>query len=306
MHDESTPRPSTVHEPEPSVTILDNPTSVEPKTDNNISNENEPIVKPTESSEWLPAIDDGPTATQGHTRAGSAGSILKNRQSAASSLRSRDQAQNGLARSGSVGAASVGRRSLFNNRDGDAVNGSAFINGAGTVGPDATPEVDSSVHARGASADAALSPKQRSRIIKSEQKNSKKLTKIIKEEGKVEKQSLSLAIAELGALQKIQKAAIKREAKCQSSHNKALTSHQKLEATFLDLRTRYEASQAVLNAGADALENARSNARDTTEKMQEKSQEVESLRTMLGVDQREREVKLAELSGKKVSVRRWK
>ena len=44
---------------------------------------------------------------------------------------------------------------------------------------------------------------------------------------------------------------------------------------------------------------ARENARKTTEAIQEKSQEVDALRTMYGVDEREREVKLTSIAPKK-------
>jgi hypothetical protein len=46
------------------------------------------------------------------------------------------------------------------------------------------------------------------------------------------------------------------------------------------------------------LEIVRNNAKDATERLQEKSQEVDSLRTMYGVDERERAAKLAEISAK--------
>ncbi|KAL0953266.1 hypothetical protein HGRIS_004516 [Hohenbuehelia grisea] len=282
----------------------------DPPADNTIpdTNEDEPIAKPEKSSDWVPAAEHSTLSARGHSRVGS----LQNWQlpSAPASLRIHDT--RALSRAGSVGAStmarsiggsSIGRRSLFTNREGAPVTGSTFINGAGTVGPDATPEIDESIHLRVASADAALTPKQQSKILKGERDNSKRLNKIIKEEGKVEKQALTVAISELAGLQKVQKAAVKREKKCQSSHNKALSSFHKFEASLLDMRTKFEAAQAVLNAEADALDTARNNARLTTERMQEKSQEIESLRTMLGVDQREREVKMAELMPKKTGSR---
>lgn len=53
-----------------------------------------------------------------------------------------------------------------------------------------------------------------------------------------------------------------------------------------------------MNSEADVLELARQNARQATEGLAEKSQEVDGLRTMLGVDERERAVKLTELNPK--------
>jgi hypothetical protein len=53
-----------------------------------------------------------------------------------------------------------------------------------------------------------------------------------------------------------------------------------------------------MNSEAEVLDLARNNARETTEGLAEKSQEVDGLRTMLGVDERERAVKLTELNPK--------
>lgn len=79
---------------------------------------------------------------------------------------------------------------------------------------------------------------------------------------------------------------------------KSLTAFQKYEAAFLAARTKYETAQAQMQSDAETLDITRGNARQATESMQEKSQEIDGLRTMLGVDAREREVKLVELSGK--------
>lgn len=88
------------------------------------------------------------------------------------------------------------------------------------------------------------------------------------------------------------------EAKAHTSHTKVLTEFQKLEAIFLAARAKYEAAQARLHSEEETLEIVRNNARDATERLQEKSQEVDSLRTMYGVDERERAAKLAEISAK--------
>jgi hypothetical protein len=117
-------------------------------------------------------------------------------------------------------------RSMFTNAGGQAVNGSTFIAGAATTGPNSTAEADGNLHRRAASADASLTPKQRSKIEKSEgtsfssrndviwinittAKDSKRLSKIIKEEAKAEKKALSVALTELAEIQKLQKQAIK-------------------------------------------------------------------------------------------------
>ncbi len=153
-------------------------------------------------------------------------------------------------------------------------------------------------------------------------KDSKRLSKIIKTEGKVEKQALGVAIRELSELQTVQKAAIKvisntiffddssffctqLESQAHTAHARALAALQKAEAAFHAARTKYETAQAQLQAETETLNSSRNNAREATEHMQEKSQEVDGLRTMFGVDEREREVKLVELTPKK-SKNGWK
>lgn len=133
-----------------------------------------------ESSGWLPATDfpeNGEEPTQG-SRAPRKGSILRKRRSMTST-----SAASSIHRSGSVNertndsqprrsslnyAPSIGKRSVFTNVDGKNVDGSTFINGAGTTGPAASAAADESMHARATSAEANLSSKQKSKIRKSE------------------------------------------------------------------------------------------------------------------------------------------
>ncbi|KAJ7650142.1 hypothetical protein FB45DRAFT_10731 [Roridomyces roridus] len=206
---------------------------------------------------------------------------------------------------GSFGhAASIGKRSVFTNAEGETVSGSTFINGAGTTGPSAVVDHDESLHQRASSADAVLSEQQKAKIARSESKSNKQLAKIIKTEAKVEKKSLDLAIKELSELQKLQQTAVKRESKAQASYTKTMSKFQKHEAEFLAARAKYEASQSMLNSTTEALDISRTNAKDATASLQSKSQEVDGLRTMFDVDEKEREVKIVELTGKP-STRRW-
>ncbi|KAF8206265.1 hypothetical protein K438DRAFT_1756351 [Mycena galopus ATCC 62051] len=196
-------------------------------------------------------------------------------------------------------AASMGAPSLFTNADGQTIAGSTFINGAGTTGPNATAEHNASLHQRAASADAMLSEEQKAKIAKNGGEycviGNKQLAKIIQNEAKVEKKALNIALKELAELQKIQKTAVKREAKAQAAYTKTLSTFQKHEAAFLAARSKYEASQALLTSNSDTLEISRANAKEATSSMQEKSQEVDGLRTMFDVDERERAVKLGDL-----------
>ncbi|KAJ7475978.1 hypothetical protein FB451DRAFT_1366601 [Mycena latifolia] len=212
----------------------------------------------------------------------------------------------GHGRAASLGyAPSVSKRSVFTSNDGQTIGGSTFINGAGTTGPDASVERNESLHQRAASADATLTEEQKARITKNGAKGNKQLAKIIQTEAKVEKKALSVAIKELSELQKIQKTAVKREAKAQAAYTKTLTKFQKYEAAFLAARAKFEASQSTLTSHTEALEISRNNAKESTASMQEKSQEVDGLRTMFDVDEREREVKMVELTGKPTTSKRW-
>ncbi|KAF7321684.1 DNA binding protein Ncp1 [Mycena kentingensis (nom. inval.)] len=202
-------------------------------------------------------------------------------------------------------AASLAQRSIFSNADGQSVSGSTFINGAGTTGPHAVAEHGESLHFRAASANATLSEEQRARIAKTESKSNKQIAKVVKAEAKLEKKALDVAVNELAILQKMQKTAVKREEKAQSTYNKSLSTFQKHEAAFLAARAKFEASQALLTANTDTLEISRSNAKQATEKLQDKAQEVDGLRTVFDVDEKEREVKLVELTGKGSTRKRW-
>lgn len=65
---------------------------------------------------------------------------------------------------------SLSRKSLFTNVDGQPIGGSTFIHGAGTVGPNSTALQNDELALRAASAEAALAPRQKSRINKHEGK----------------------------------------------------------------------------------------------------------------------------------------
>ncbi|KAK0469705.1 uncharacterized protein EV420DRAFT_1634123 [Desarmillaria tabescens] len=260
-------------------------------------------LHPNGSEGWLPAAELPPE----HVSPTHTGPILRNAEDAPSIGTSTSSVpKNTLNRGASVNrTASVSKRSVFTNADGNPIAGSAFIGGAATTGPNAKAEPDESLYYRAAEADASLSAKQLSKIQKTEAKDSKRLSKIIKAEGKVEKRALGVAIQELSELQNVQKAAVKRESQAHTAHARALAALQKNEAAFLAARTKYEIAQAQLHAEAETLEISRNNAREATEHMQEKSQEVDGLRTMFGIDEREREVKLVELTPKK-SKHAWK
>ena len=67
--------------------------------------------------------------------------------------------------------------------------------------------------------------------------------------------------------------------------------------TYLNARSAHEKALATRQAAEEALEASRQHARETTEMLRLKTEEVEHLRAVKGVDDRERAVKLRELVG---------
>ncbi|KAG6890112.1 hypothetical protein C0992_003065 [Termitomyces sp. T32_za158] len=287
-----------------------------------VTDKHPPVAyQPTSSTGWLPAVDLPPENTQ-FTQAGQdphAGNFNPQMgNSPRKAMRPPSPTQRGpIMRSPSPPAhraldirssspvqgasdirRSASRRSMFTSSTGQPIEGSTFIGGAAITGPHSTAHPSQELTMRAAAADANLSRKDRSRIAKSEAEDGKLLSKIIKDEGRAEKQALGLAIRELAMLQKDQANAIQNEAKAHEERKRLQAKYQKQESLFLAARARYEAAQARLHSEDEGLEIVRNKARDATEKLQEKSQEVDSLRTMFAVDERERAARLASINQK--------
>ncbi|KAI0749772.1 hypothetical protein C8Q80DRAFT_645990 [Daedaleopsis nitida] len=179
-----------------------------------------------------------------------------------------------------------------------SLSGGSFASGAGTVGPAATPDIDNAFHIRSRSADLSLTEKQKVKLSKAQIKEGKKVAKIIIAEGKAEQKALDDALRELSDLQKLQKAAIREESKVYTSYSKTLRDYHKVELEFFAARAKYERAQADLRAQEDARDASRTHARETTEMLQEKNREVEWLRAQKSADDREREAKVRQLTGK--------
>ncbi|KAI0649098.1 hypothetical protein C8Q79DRAFT_1007664 [Trametes meyenii] len=179
-----------------------------------------------------------------------------------------------------------------------SLSGGSFASGAGTVGPAASPVMDDSFDARSRSAEMSLSEKQMAKLNRSQIKEGKKVVKVIKAEGKAEKKALDEAVKELADIQKLQKAAVKEEAKSYSSYAKVLRDFHKAELEFFAARAKYERAQADLQAHEDSREASKQHAAEATEMLQEKNREVEWLRAQKAVDDREREAKIRQLTGK--------
>ena len=120
---------------------------------------------------------------------------------------------------------------------------------------------------------------------------------MIKGESKTEKKALGIAIDELAELQKFQRQTIKEEAREAGKHAKLLVTFKKAESVYLDAKRQYDSVLVVLSAEKDTLEAIRERAREATESMQDKAVEIEGLRALFGVDEREREIRLTELKG---------
>lgn len=67
---------------------------------------------------------------------------------------------------------------------------------------------------------------------------------------------------------------------------------------------RYDSALGELNAETQALETLNNKSRQAADKVQAKSTEVDSIRTTLAVDERERELRLSDLRAS--AVNGWK
>ncbi|KAG1737325.1 hypothetical protein EDB19DRAFT_1637104 [Suillus lakei] len=182
----------------------------------------------------------------------------------------------------------------------------AFQSGSVLTGPNAEPDVDAAVVLRGVIAERSLSKKQKEKIIKDEQRESKRFSKLLKTESKLEKSALARALKSLAALQDLHKSACKLEAKAEAAHSKSLLAAQKAESTFLEAKaraeeehSRWEGKQAEVKAQEERLEAERETVREMEDRMAECTREVENLRIIKATDEREREAKMVEMFKKK-------
>ena len=88
-------------------------------------------------------------------------------------------------------------------------------------------------------------------------------------------------------------------------HTKLLDDVRKQDAEFMDAKARYETTLARLHAQEQMLERVKEYAREATEQTRARAQEVDSLRAMFGVDERERELRIMRLVGKKTRSSFW-
>ncbi|KAI0043828.1 hypothetical protein FA95DRAFT_1562910 [Auriscalpium vulgare] len=213
-------------------------------------------------------------------------------------------AAGGAIGAGAVGAAAQRAGSTRSRRTGSADLGSTFVNGAALANNKA-PEGDPSLHARRASADEQLGPKEKAVIAKEEKLHGRQLSKIVKSEAKTEKAALQVVIKELDQIQRIQKQAVKDELVANTKFTNALKEARKAEITYMAALETHQRCQSTLKSHEEALENSRRHARDTTEMLREKMEEVENVQLHKQADDRERAIKIKNLAGEKQGLSRF-
>jgi len=192
----------------------------------------------------------------------------------------------------------------------------AFLNGSALTGPQSEPDLDNSIYWRKTSAERALSEKEKEKLLKEEKKEAKRLSKLMKLEATTEKTALDSALTTLASLQQLYKAAIKREAKAECAHARALADVQKAESKYhetkaraaeeraraearvLEERAKLEGKQAEERAQEERIDSERQMVKSLEDRIVECAREVERLRIIKATDERERRVKMMELSGK--------
>ena len=150
-------------------------------------------------------------------------------------------------------------------------------------------------------------------LTPSTEKDAKRLSKIIVNEGKAEDSHLKAAIKELEGLQKAQQRAASEEVKAATVVSKASRIEQKAQAKFIEARAMHERAIATLSNLEDSLRAKKEQAEKRTEMLQRQADEVDAMRQRKAVDdvsalptaipcwevlmpwpwQREREAKLA-------------
>lgn len=106
----------------------------------------------------------------------------------------------------------------------------------------------------------------------------KKLTKMIKAESKLSRQTLSKGLKELAELQGRHRAAMADETRASAAHNKALTSASKGEAAYHAAKTRWEKQKVEVICKQEALEAARKRSKEAKDRVDDARKVVEGIR----------------------------
>ncbi|PVG04217.1 hypothetical protein CPB86DRAFT_771632 [Serendipita vermifera] len=193
---------------------------------------------------------------------------------------------------------------LAPNSQADVKRSGTWARGAGTFGireDGANVSRHASLAERASTAHGSIPAEKRAALTKAEMKDAKRLSKIIKAEGKAEDKQLKAALKELASLQSSQKKAAAAESAATHAQSKAAREEQRASAAYLEAKTRWERATANLKVCEERLVLTRDQAQKTTAMVRRQAEEVEEMRERKATDDREREVKLANLKAGLVS-----
>ncbi|GFZ45607.1 hypothetical protein JCM24511_03335 [Saitozyma sp. JCM 24511] len=207
-----------------------------------------------------------------------------------------------LGRSGTVvsRANTLGRNGTLSRSVNGGIVGSrkgAFGRGAGASIGTQPEEVlgRDDIHARAELSERILDDATLRRLSTMEKKDAKRLSKVIKGEGKAEARAVQGSIKELERISKLQREAAAAEVKSQKRLSKWTSKEHKARLRFLKEKERYERIEGELRNAENDYEERRDHAAGLTSQMAEKTQELDDLRAQKAADDREREVKLLAL-----------
>ncbi|ORX39918.1 hypothetical protein BD324DRAFT_607087 [Kockovaella imperatae] len=214
----------------------------------------------------------------------------------------RDSRQGLVNRSGTVvsRANTVGRSgTLSRAANGGTVGGrrGAFGRGAGASIGTQPEEVlgRDDIHTRAELSERILDDQTLRRLSTMERKDAKRLSRVIKNEGKAEAMAVKGSIKELERLSKLQREAAAAERHSQQRLAKWTTKEHKARLRFLKEKERYERIEGDLRNAENDYEERRDHAAGLTAQVAEKTQELDDLRGQKAADDRERAVKLLAL-----------
>lgn len=201
---------------------------------------------------------------------------------------------------------SVNSDTVLGQQNADVKRSGTWAKGPGTSGlredllSSGHPSRHASLAERATTASRAISPEKETILTKAEMKDAKRLSKIIKAEGKAEDKQLKSALKELSSLQHAQKKASAAETAAIHAQVKAAKEEQRAAAAYLEAKVRLEKAQSSLKVCEERLILTKNNAEKTTGMVRRQADDVEALREQKATDDREREVKLAALAAKMV------
>lgn len=117
-----------------------------------------------------------------------------------------------------------------------------------------------------------------------EKKDAKRLSKVIKSEGKAEAAAVKGSIKELERLSHMQKSAAAAERKSQMRLSKHTAREHKARLRFLKEKERYERIEGELRNAENDYEERRDHAAGLTSQVAEKTQELDDLRGQKAAD----------------------